>query len=74
MTKLSASINLQGCQADSSTMQVAAEIIKRREEIEAKEVKQHKKDFINYCTEVLTQSKNDRGNDLPDKKEKNRVL
>lgn len=39
-----------------------------------REVKQHKIDFVDYCTEVLTQSKNDRGDGLPKKREKNRVL
>ena len=42
--------------------------------METQEVKQHKVDFVDYCSEVLTQSKNDRGKNLPDKRAKHRVL
>jgi hypothetical protein len=49
--------------------------MRRREEIEAREARQNKSDFIEYCTDVLTQHKQtDKGNALPDKKQKHKVL
>ena len=52
-----------------------AEMYRRREEIEAREARQNKSDFIEYCTDVLTQHKqSDKGNTMPDKRQKHRVL
>lgn len=59
----------------STVMQAAAENLRRREEMEAKEIKQHKADFIDFCRDALTQHKmENQGNALPDAREKYRVL
>ena len=43
--------------------------------MEAKEVRMHKAGFIDFCTDALTNHKLENvGNELPDSKEKHRVL
>ena len=61
--------------AASSVGGKTAEVIRRREELEAREARHNKLEFIEFCSDVLTQHKNaDRGNDLPDGKQKHKVL
>mmetsp|Transcript_30851 Transcript_30851/g.38160 ORF Transcript_30851/g.38160 Transcript_30851/m.38160 type:complete len:95 (-) Transcript_30851:19-303(-) len=78
MTKDSGAITVHGAAESSQvggTAALAVEMIKRREEMEALEARQNKHDFIDYCTKVLTQSKNkDRGDNLPSQRQKHKVL
>lgn len=65
--------NIKG--ATSSVGAKAAELVRKREEMEAREARQNKNDFVDYCAEVLTQHKNaDKSHELPDKKQKFKVL
>lgn len=51
------------------------ELLRKKEEMEAKEVKQHKSDFITFCSDTLTQHKMDNmGNTTPTAKDKHKVL
>ena len=62
-------------EAKSSMVGNTAEYLRRREEMETQEVRRHKKDFISFCSDALTQHKMENmGNALPDSKEKHKVL
>ena len=71
-TKYHAAASSQNAQ---TATYAAAETLRKREEMEAREARINKNDFINYCTDVLTQHKQPtQGNGLPNKKDKYRVL
>ena len=60
---------------DQTSAGATVAMIRLREEMEARDAKRNKRDFIGYCTEVLTQSKNkDKGDSLPSDKQKHKVL
>ena len=53
----------------------AVDYLRKREEMEAKEVRHHKAEFILFCTDVLTQHKMENlGNSTPTAKDKHKVL
>ena len=59
----------------TNPLTTAAEMLKRREELEAREAKANKADFITYCSDVLTQHKQpNQGLGMPNKKDKYKVL
>ena len=60
---------------DSVTVGAAAELMRRREELEAQEARRNKNDFIYFCEDVLTSHKQQGSNkDEPDRRQKHRVL